>query len=255
MRSRCARVLVGLGLVATAGCAGASRSVLPGAPLALAQAGFEGGEEPEPAQPVPPPPQEAPPRPHTEMRWRRPAPLPRYLGGGVTYGQVTSSAPGIGTLDGNGWNIYFGWDLTRWLDAGFRGGATKVRVSWTPNPADTSSPGECGFFGAGLLARFRPGKLVDPWIAGDVAWQAVLWDSYLHSVGGWSVLGSAGVDLHVWRWGAVRLGVSYSSFTGTTASGNGPTGPTPGPEDDGATAGMRTLWLTAGWLFDLGPAD
>jgi hypothetical protein len=203
---------------------------------------------------APPPLPAPPPQPEARSRWLRPWPIPRYLGGGFTYGKVTGSAPGIGTREGPGWNIYSGWDLTRWLDAGFRGGAIRTRVGWTPNPADTDSPAGSGFFGVGLLARLRPGRIVDPWIAGDLAYHSVNWDSYLYSVGGWGWVGSAGVDLHVWRFGAVRVGVSYAGFGATTWSGYGQTGPTPGPEDDGATSSMETLWLTAAWIFDFGPA-
>ncbi len=57
----------------------------------------------------------------------------------------------------------------------------------------------------------------------------------------------------MFRWGAVRVGASYSSFTATTKSTYGPSFP-PEPGDDGATASMRTVWITAAWLFDLGPS-
>ncbi len=244
------RALLGAIAVAAAG-SGAGQGTADPAPA-------PDPSDPPPAAAEPPKPPAAPASrpsaPPARRGWRPPV-VPRYLGGGFTYGKVSSPAPGIGTRDGRGWNMVMEWELAPWLDAQFRGGATRVRVGWTPNPSDTNSPAELGLVGIGALVRLRPGRRVDPWIGADLAYQGVLWDDYLHSVTDWGPLASAGVDLHVFRWGAVRLAASYGSFTATTKSGNGPTGPTPGPQDDGARASMKTLWVTAAWLFDLGPAS
>ena len=255
MRSRAARAVLGLAVLATAVGVGAQARASP------ERAGLLAAEDPtvpfapeEAPAPEAVPPVAAPPaQTKPKTRWIRPWPIPRFLGGGLAYGKVSSPAPGVGTLDGRGWSIYFAWDLTRWLDLGFHAGASKTRVSWTPNPADTDSPGEIGFAGPGLVARLLPGRIVDPWIGVELAYQTVYWESYFHSVGGWGWLPSAGVDLQLVRFGVIRLGASYSSFTATTSSGYGQAGPTPGPEDDGQTAPMETLWLTAAWLFDFGP--
>ena len=79
-----------------------------------------------------------------------------------------------------------------------------TRVGWTPNPADRDSPAESGFVGPGLVARLRPGRAVDPWIGVDLAYQAVVWDAYIRSVGGWGVLASAGIDVQPVRWMIAR---------------------------------------------------
>jgi len=134
------------------------------------------------------------------------------------------------------------------------GGPSRIRVGWTPDPADTDSGAENGFFGPLVVVRLRPGRLVDPWVAAAIAYQAVTWDSYFHSVAGWGLMGSAGIDLRVVSFGAVRAGVNYGDFTASTSSGYGMSGPTPQPWDDGARASMRNLWLSIGWVFDLGAA-
>jgi hypothetical protein len=251
MASPRARAVLGLVVLAAAGRAGAQRPAVLAAteedPAALFAP--EEGPPPDAAPPAPPP----PPQPKEKVRRHRHWAVPRFVGGGYTYGKVSSSAPGIGTAEGRGWNLFLGWDLTTWLDLGFRAAATKTRVTWTPDPADTDSPAESGFAGPGLVARLLPGRLVDPWLGLDLAYHSVNWDEYLLSVGGWGWLGSAGLDLQLVRFGVIRLGVSYSSFTATTASGYGQTGPAPGPEDDGAKSPMETLWVTAAWLFDFGP--
>jgi hypothetical protein len=201
-----------------------------------------------------PPELPAPPQPPERTRWHRPFLLPRFMGGEISSGTVSSPSPGIGTQSSTGWGIYWAWDFIEWLDVEMRGGAMSHRVGWTPNPADTSSGAESGFFGTGPRIRFLSGGTVRPWIAADLAYQATVWSSYYRTVGGWGLLGSVGIDLYPVSWGAVRLAASYSAFTAVTHAVNGPTSLTPQPSDPGASAPMRTWWLSAGWIFDLGPA-
>lgn len=230
-----------------------ARARAAAAPVATGAPAREGGTSAPAGEASAPPLPAPPPQPEAESRRRRAWIVPRWIGGGWARGRVEGTAPGIGTQEGDGWDLYLGWDFTEWLALSFRGRAFQSRVTWTPDPSDTDAPAESGLGGMGLLARLRPGRVVDPWVAVDLAYHSVNWDEYLYSVGGWGWLLSAGVDLRPVPWGAVRLGLSYSSLSATTSSGYGQAGPLPGPEDDGAGSSLETLWLTAGWIFDLGP--
>lgn len=211
------------------------------------------GPLPASAQPAPDQPLPAPERPTEGTRWFRSRYVPRYLGLDLVHGSAWSAAPGIGRVDGVGWGIRLEWDVGESFAYGMHAATTRTRVSWTPDPAQASDGAESGFIGLELLWRFRPGARVRPWVSATGAWQGVLWDTYLYSVAGWSLLASAGVDVQVVPWGAVRLGLTGSAYTGKTSSSVSGPAP-PGPGDDGWTTGVRSLWLTAGWLFDLGPA-
>lgn len=202
----------------------------------------------QPAQALP-----APERPSAGTRWFRSAFVPRYLELDLVHGTAWSAAPGIGRIDGAGWGVRLGWDVGESFAWGLHAASTRTRVGWTPDPAQATDGAENGFVGLELLWRFRQGARVRPWVSATGAYQGVLWDTYLYSVAGWSLLASAGVDLQVVPWGAVRLGVSGSAYSATTSSSVGGPSP-PGPGEDGWTTGVRSLWLTAGWFFDLGPA-
>jgi len=206
---------------------------------------------PPPADGASPP--RAPDQPPASTRWHRATMVPRYLELGAASGTGWSHAPGIGRVAGPGWTLRAAWDAGERLAIGLHAGAARVRVDWTPDPGQPTDGAELGFAGLELQWRARPGQRLRPWFAATGAWQGVLWDSYLYSVAGFGLLASAGLDVGVTSWGAVRLAVSASAFTATTSSSVG-AGPAPGPGEDGWTSGVRTLWFGAGWLFDLGPA-
>ncbi len=207
------------------------------------------GPPPEEATSLPP----ALPQPPASERLHRSYFVPRYLEADLVHGQAWSSAPGMKHLSGSGWGMRMAWDLGERLALGMHAAVTYVTVGFTPDPGQATDTAEDGFVGLEAQWRFRPGERLRPWLGLTVAYQGPVWDTYLYSVTGWSLVASTGVDVYVTSWGALRLGLSGSTFTATTRSSVG-AGPNPGPGEDGWSTGVRSLWLTAGWLFDLGPA-
>jgi hypothetical protein len=201
---------------------------------------------PAPSLPTP----EQPPA--SEQRFR-PVVVPRFIELNLAHGDGWSDTPGASHLAGWGWGLRFAWDLGEYVALGVQAQDSYVRVDWTPSPIQPTDTAEHGVVGVELMLRLRPGQAIRPWVAATLAYPIVTWDHYFHSVGGWGLLGSAGVDVATGSFGWLRLGLGYTSVSAEVASGYGQQGPTPAPGDDGTSARLRAFWLTMGWVLDLGP--
>ena len=202
---------------------------------------------------APAPPLPAVAQPPAGETWFRDRALPRYLELDAVHGTGWSGDAALDGLAGWGWGVRIGWDLGEYLALGLHAASTGVTVGWTPDPSQPTGRAENGFIGVELMVRLRPGQRVRPWFGLTGAWQGVTWSSYAYSVDGPSLLGSAGVDLVTGPAGALRLGLTYSAYSGGSGDGSTASGTPPGPGAAGSVS-MRNLYLTAGWLFDLGPA-
>jgi len=117
--------------------------------------------------------------------------------------------------------------------------------------ADTA---ESGLFGLELMVRFRPGEKVRPWLGLAGTYQAVTWDHYFVTSGGFALMPTAGLDVATGRWGWVRLGLAYSSFQASLSTEWDGQGVPPPQGLDGQSFRQQSFWVTLGWVLDLGPS-
>jgi hypothetical protein len=205
------------------------------------------GDGPEAPLPAPAQP------PEGEGQSYRAGAVPRFLELNLAHGATWGDAPGMSRADGLGLGFRVAWDIGDHVALGLLVQDSFVEVDWTPDPAQPTDTAESGLFGLELMVRFRPGEKVRPWLGLAGTYQAVTWDHYFVTSGGFALMPTAGLDVATGRWGWLRLGLAYSSFQASMSTGWDGQGAAPPQGLEGQSFRQRSFWLTVGWVLDLGP--